>query len=401
MSSLRVLSALEVLCIEIGDDVSNGLLQRAWSRLSCLQPDHNWVSLISFHDRWIFLDQLNAPKLTLLLCWTPQQLHFFQVLGGQHLSFIVFRQFFVLTHLFIRELLSHLLIFAHRVVLFFFVFGTWHRTWTTWIFSKHEVTAHFNIQLLVEKDLLHVLELSLILCVVSQFGIREVILIKLPRDRITFKLASLSDSLLEHFQGLPRSKWIDAVDLFTSLRAFSQRVWVLRILAFEDLDLVPIVPPTRGLTCCIRALTWNNERSVACRVFFSDSQVVVLLNVRAVWLDTIKALHVIEMAFSEVLMSLSLALNASNYVILSQDWAESFQTLYDSFICVLFEFVTISVLIHWFLHVSFDFFQTFLLAPIRQLSLLRHWALLLDWCCGQGSCDVFLSKAKWSMSYSF
>ena len=401
MSSLWVLSTPEVLCIEIGDDVSNGLLQRARSRLSCLLPDHNWVALISFEDRWIFLDQLNAPKLILLLCWTPQQLHFFQVLGGQLLSFVVFRQFFVLTHLFIRELLSHLLIFTHRVVLFLFVFGTWHRTWTTRIFSKHEVAAHFDIQLLVEKDLLHVLELSLILCVVSQLGIREVIVIKLPRDRITFKLASLSDSLLEHFQGLPRSKWIDAVDLFTSLRAFSQRVWVLRILAFEDLDLVPIVTPTRGLTCCIRALTWNNERSVACRVFFSDSQVVVLLNVRAVWLDTIKALHVIEMAFSEVLMSLSLALNASNYVILSQDWAESFQTLYDSFIRILFKFVTISVLIHWFLHVSFDFFQTFLLAPIRQLSLLRQWALLLDWGCGQGSCGVFLSKAKWSMSHSF
>ena len=78
----------------------------------------------------------------------------------------------------------------------------------------------------------------------------------------------------------------------------------------------------------------------------SDSQVVVLLHVRGVQLDTIKTLHVIEMTLSEVLMSLSLALNASNYVILSQDWAESFQTLYDSFIRILFKFVTISVLIH-------------------------------------------------------
>ena len=118
---------------------------------------------------------------------------------------ILLRQVLIQSVLLILELLGHLPILAHRMLLVLIVVDGRVGTARLGSFSN-KVAAHLDINLLIEEDFLPVLARTLLLGELSELGILEVAILKLFQDWITLELNSLRDSLLELLEGLTGRK---------------------------------------------------------------------------------------------------------------------------------------------------------------------------------------------------
>ena len=88
----------------------------------------------------------------------------------------------------------------------------------------------------------------------------------------------------------------------------------------------------------------------------------------------VETLHVVEVLLAEVLVSLCLILNATNNIVLSQEWAVCFEALHDSLIGAMLKLITIPADLSRVLHHSLEFFHASLLIPVLDWLAL----LLLD-----------------------
>ena len=90
--------------------------------------------------------------------------------------------------------------------------------------------------------------------------------------------------------------------------------------------------------------------------------------------NAVETLHVVEVLLAEVLVSLCLILNATNNIVLSQEWAVCFEALHDSLIGAMLKLIAIPADLSRVLHHSFELFHASLLIPVLDWLAL----LLLD-----------------------